>query len=77
MADLLTYGLVLVALIALAALIYLIMAVNTTADDRERKPPPMADPPMGGTNDGTNDTEPEEITIPRRRKAGLAPYRTH
>ena len=35
MADLLTYGLVLVALIALAALIYLIVAVNTMADDRE------------------------------------------
>jgi hypothetical protein len=35
MADLLTYGLVLVALIALAGLIYLIVAVNTTADDRE------------------------------------------
>jgi hypothetical protein len=45
MADLLTYGLVLVALIALAALIYLIMAVNTTADDRSRHPwliPPWA-----------------------------------
>src|SRR5262245_16422548 len=38
MADLLTYGLVLVALIALAALIYLIMAVNTAADDRSRHP---------------------------------------
>jgi hypothetical protein len=36
MADLLMYGLVLVALIALAALIYLIVAVNTTADDREK-----------------------------------------
>ena len=46
MADLLTYGLVLVALIALAALIYLIMAVNRTADDRSRHPwliPPWAE----------------------------------
>ena len=48
MADLLTYGLVLVALIALAALIYLIMAVNTTAEER-RHPwliPPWAEQMM-------------------------------
>jgi len=45
MADLLTYGLVLVALIALAALIYLIMAVNTTTDDREKRRRPWPIPP--------------------------------
>ena len=46
MADLLTYGLVLVALIALAALIYLIVAVNTTADDRPWPIPPWAEQMM-------------------------------
>jgi hypothetical protein len=45
MADLLTYGLVLVALIALAGLIYLIVAVNTTADDREEGRRPWPIPP--------------------------------
>ena len=58
MADLLTYGLVLVALIALAALIYLIMAVNMTANDRSRHPwliPPWAEQMM-------------EQMIPRRKK---------
>jgi hypothetical protein len=38
------YGLVLVALIAVAALIYLIMAVNTTADDREKSRHPSLIP---------------------------------
>ena len=46
MADLLTYGLVLVALIALAGLIYLIVAVNTTADDRPWPIPPWAEQMM-------------------------------
>ena len=46
MADLLTYGLVLVAWVrVLAALIYLIMAVNTTADDRQKSRHPWLIPP--------------------------------
>ena len=46
MADLLTYGLVLVALIALAALIYLIMVVNTKESRHPWLIPPWAEQMM-------------------------------
>ena len=46
MADLLTYGLVLVALIALAALIYLIMVVNTKEIRHPWPIPPWAEQMM-------------------------------